>query len=438
MGTFIPNTKEEQLNMLKDLGYKDFDDLFKDIPQKARLNKPLNLPKGKSELEVYDDLNSLASKNHVFKKIFRGAGAYNHYVPATVNLMASKQEFLTAYTPYQAEISQGVLQSIFEYQTMICELTGMDISNASCYDGASAVAEAANMCKERKKSNIYISETVDKRIKSVVETYSFGRNAKVISVPMKDGETDLDALNDLLAKDEAASCFIMQYPNFYGIIENADKISNIVHENGAKLVASVNPISLGILKTPGEFGADVVAGEGQPLGLGLCYGGPYLGILATADKNMRKIVGRVVGQTVDSTGERGFVLTLQAREQHIRREKASSNICSNEALCAFKAGVYLATLGPDGIKEVATLSTSKARYLADEFNKIGLPLAYDKPFFNEFVTKVKNPEKLLSHLEDNNILGGLQIDDDKILWCTTELNKKEDMDELVVLAKEVI
>lgn len=423
--------------MLQEIGYSDFEDLFKDIPASARVQGELDLPKGKSEVEVSQIMEELAGDNVVFDSIFRGAGAYNHYVPATVEAIANKEEFLTAYTPYQAEISQGVLQSIFEYQTMVCQLTDMDVANASMYDGASAAAEACAMTQDRKHSTIYVSDAVDKRILSVINTYSFGRDAQVEIVPSKDGATDLEALKEVLSADDKAACFLMQYPNFYGVVEDGDAIAEIVHEAGAQLIMSVNPIALGLLKTPGEIGADVVVAEGQPLGLGLAYGGPYLGILATTQKNMRKIVGRLVGETKDSQGERGFVLTLQAREQHIRREKAASNICSNEALCALKASIYLATIGPKGLKQVATLCTSKAHYLADRFEEIGLKKAYDKEFFHEFVTTCPNADQLLDALEDNGILGGLKLSDTEILWCCTELNAKEDMDDVVEIAKEV-
>ena len=437
MGTFIPNTKEEQLKMLNEIGYEDFDDLFKDIPAEARVQGELNLPKGKSEIEVSQIMEELASDNVVFDSIFRGAGAYNHYVPAAVDAIANKEEFLTAYTPYQAEISQGILQSIFEYQTMMCQLTDMDIANASMYDGASAAAEACAMTQDRKHSTIYVSDTVDKRILSVIKTYAFGKDSVVKTIPAAAGATDLAALKETLEADDKAACFLMQYPNFNGIIEDGDAIAEIVHGAGAQLIMSVNPIALGVLKTPGEIGADIVVAEGQPLGLGLAYGGPYLGILATTEKNMRKIVGRLVGETKDSQGERGFVLTLQAREQHIRREKAASNICSNEALCALKASIYLATIGPKGLKQVATLCTSKAHYLAEKFEEIGMKRAYGGEFFHEFVTTCPNADQLLDALEDNGILGGLKLSDTEILWCCTELNSKEDMDDVVEIAKEV-
>ena len=437
MGTFIPNTKEEQLKMLKEIGYKDFDDLFKVIPDEAKVKGELNLPEGMSEIEVDRKVQGLADKNVVFRSVFRGAGAYNHYVPSAVDAIANKEEFLTAYTPYQAEISQGILQSIFEYQTMIAEITGMDIANASLYDGASAAAEACWMCKDRKHSTIYVSGAVDGRIQEVINTYSFGRESKVVVVPEKDGVTDAVALKKLLSDDPEASCFLVQYPNFYGVIEDVDELCKITHDAGAKFIMYCQPLALGALRSPGEIGADIAVGEGQPLGLGLEFGGPYLGFLSTKEENMRSIPGRLIGETVDTRGERGFVLTIQAREQHIRREKASSNVCSNEAWCALRAGIYLSTIGPKGFEDVATLCSSKAHYLADELEKIGMKLVYKGEFWNEFVTTCPDAEKLNKALEKKGILGGLPVEGGNILWCCTELNSKEDIDEVVAIAKEV-
>ena len=437
LGTFIPNTREEQLQMLNEIGYKDFDDLFKVIPDAAKVKGELDLPDGLSEIEVDRRIQGLADKNVVFRSIFRGAGSYNHYVPSAVDAIANKEEFLTAYTPYQAEISQGILQSIFEYQTMIAEITGMDIANASLYDGASAAAEACWMCKDRRHSTFYVSGAIDQRILRVINTYSFGRESKVVVIPEKDGVTDTEALKAALAEDPAAACFLMQYPNFYGIVEDADELCRITHEAGAKFIMYVHPLSLGVLRNPGEIGADIAVGEGQPLGLGLEFGGPYLGLLATRQENMRQIPGRLIGETVDTRGDRGFVLTIQAREQHIRREKASSNVCSNEAWCALRAGIYLSTIGPKGFEQVATLCSSKAHYMADELAKIGMPLAYEGEFWNEFVTTCPDADKLNAALEEKGILGGLKICGDNILWCCTELNTKEDIDEVVAIAKEV-
>ncbi len=431
--------------MLNEIGYKDFDDLFKVIPEEAKVKGELNLPEGMSEIEVDRKVQGLADKNVIFRSIFRGAGAYNHYVPSAVDAIANKEEFLTAYTPYQAEISQGILQSIFEYQTMIAEITGLDIANASLYDGASAAAEACWMCKDRRHSTIYVSGAIDERVLTVINTYSFGRGSKVVVIPAKDGVTDKDALKAALADDPAASCFLMQYPNFFGVIEDADELCKITQDAGAKFIMYVNPLSLGVLKNPGEIGADIAVGEGQPLGLGLEFGGPYLGFLATKQENMRQIPGRLIGETVDTRGDRGFVLTIQAREQHIRREKASSNVCSNEAWCALRAGIYLSTIGPKGFEQVGTLCSSKAHYMAAELDKIGMKLCFEGEFWNEFATTCPDADKLLAALEEKGILGGLPFkccgcDDsgcDCILWCCTELNTKEDIDEVIAIAKEV-
>ncbi len=432
MASYVPNTQAEREEMLKACGFNTIRDMYKDVPESVYLKDLLDLPEGKSELEVRRELEAMAAKNHVFAHIFRGAGSYHHYIPSIVHTITDREEFKTAYTPYQAEISQGVLQSIFEYQTDICELTGMQASNASVYDGAVAAAEACEMCHDRKRSTILVSETVDPKILSVVKTYSFGRDVSVEIVPMKDGATDPEALKERLTKETA--CFLVQQPNFFGVIEEIEPLEAAVHEAGAKLIMSVNPISLAVLKTPGEYGADIAVGEGQPLGLPMGFGGPYVGFMACTEKMMRKLPGRIVGETVDKEGHRAYVLTLQAREQHIRREKASSNICSNEALCAMQTAVYMAAVGPEGLKNVACQCASKAHYLAQQ---LGLPLTYDKPFFHEFVTEVPDAGVLLKALEGNDILGGLPLDAHHILWCATEMNSKEEIDTVVAVVKEV-
>lgn len=435
MGTYIPNTEAEQLQMLKEAGFESFEDMLSVIPSEVRLGRELNIPKGMSELEVSREMKKMAAKNKIYDTVFRGAGAYKHYIPAVVTSTVSKEEFVTAYTPYQAEISQGILQSIFEYQTMICELTGMDVANASVYDGATAAAEACAMCQERKRHTVYVSEAVNPYTLSVIKTYCFGRGVDVKVVPANDGATDLDKLAEML--DDESACFIVQHPNYYGILEDIEAIEKAVHDAGAKLVMSVNPVTLGVLKTPAEYGADVAVGDGQPFGMSLAFGGPYLGYMATTKKMMRKIPGRIVGETVDTQGERGFVLTLQAREQHIRREKASSNICSNQALCALTASVYLAAVGPDGLKEVATQCISKAHYLADKLCEAGLTLKYDKPFFNEFVTNVDNACAIIDACRKEGILAGLRLSDTEILWCATELNTASEIEKVAAIVKEV-
>lgn len=439
MGSYIPNTAKEQEKMLKEIGYKDFNDMFSCIPMEDRLKEPLNLPSGLSEMQVIKKMTEISQKNKVYSNIFRGAGAYNHYIPSIVKSVASKEEFLTTYTPYQAEISQGILQSIFEFQTMICQLTGMDVANASHYDGATAAAEAITMCRDRKRKNAYVSEAVHPSILQVMKTYCFASNTKLIEIPCIDGLTDLHILEDMLGEDSEAACVYIQQPNFYGNFEDAEGIGEITHAAKAKFIMGINPISIAISKSPGEYGADIAVGDGQPLGIPLSYGGPYVGFMATTEKMMRKLPGRIVGETIDADGKRCFVLTLQAREQHIRREKASSNICSNQDLCTLIASAYMASMGEQGLKEVAYQSMSKAHYLANELENMGFNPVYRHNFFNEFITEVPcGSTKLLKALKSHGILGGLPLTENLILWCTTEMNSKQDIDMLVKISKAVL
>lgn len=436
MGNFVSTTEAQQKQMLAEAGYESIDGLFSDIPEAVRLKEPLQLPPGRSEMEVLDEMEALAGKNRVFPHVFRGAGAYRHYIPAIVKSVVSKEDFLTAYTPYQAEISQGILQSIFEFQTMICELTGMDAANASVYDGASAAAEGVLMCRERKRTRVLVSATTPPQVLETIRTYCYGRRAEVLVVPEKDGETDRQALEAML--DETAACFYLQQPNYYGILEPAEELGRLVHTAGAKYVMGCNPIALGLLNTPAEAGADVAVGEGQPLGLPLGFGGPYLGFMAVSKDMMRRMPGRIVGETVDQDGKRGFVLTLQAREQHIRREKASSNICSNQALCALTASVYLAAMGAEGLRQAALLCTSKAHALKEALGEAGLKPVHEKPFFHEFVTECPvDAGVLLAALEAHGYLGGLPLPENRILWCATERNTREEIETLARLVKEV-
>ena len=436
MGSYVPNTLEERKKMLREIGYSSIEDLFAHIPEEVKLKGELDIPKGKTEFEVRREMEQIAEKNQVFRTIFRGAGAYRHFIPAMVKNVTSKENLLTAYTPYQAEISQGILQSIFEYQTMICDLTGMDVSNASVYDGATAAAEGVAMCQERKRHKALISGTVPPYVMEVLETYCFGNGMELEVIPEKDGLTDKEYLKEHI--DAQTACVYIQHPNYYGNLEDAEEIGEIVHDAGAKYVMGVNPISLGVIKTPAEYGADVAVGEGQPLGLSIAFGGPYLGFMAATQKMMRNLPGRIVGQTEDHNGKKGYVLTLQAREQHIRREKASSDICSNQALCALAVGVYLATMGNEGIKKAATLSTSKAHYLSAELAKVGYQTENKGEFFHEFVTVSDVPAaKALAALEEKGILGGFPLDEHRILWCCTEVNTKEEMDVVVQILKEV-
>ena len=436
MGSYLPSTKEERLQMLHEIGMKDFRELYADVPENMILNRELNIPAGMSEMEVKDAVSAMAAKNHVYAHVLRGAGAYDHYIPSIVKYIPAKEEFLTAYTPYQAELSQGILQSIFEYQTMICELTGMDVSNASVYDGATAAAEAAAMCRDRKRRVTLISATTNPETINVVRTYCYGTGDELKIVPAKDGKTDMDALKEMLTADVAS--FYVQQPNFCGLFEDAEALGEAVHAAGAQYIMGCNPIALGILKTPAECGADIAVGEGQPLGMPISFGGPYLGFMASTTKMMRKLPGRIVGETVDNKGERAFVLTLQAREQHIRREKASSNICSNEALCALTAGVYLSVMGPDGLAQAATQSMSKAHYLAAELCKLpGVSMVYDGEFFDEFMVTMPKCEEVLAALKKADILGGLPTECG-MLWCVTEKVSKAVLDQTISIVKEVL
>ncbi|MCF0136332.1 MAG: aminomethyl-transferring glycine dehydrogenase subunit GcvPA [Lachnospiraceae bacterium] len=435
MGSYVPNTLEERQAMLEGMGFQSMDDLFKHIPEEVKIKNGLDIPEGMSELEVSRRMKKIAGKNRVFETIFRGAGAYRHYIPAIVKTVISKENLLTAYTPYQAEISQGILQSIFEYQTMISDLTGMDVSNACVYDGATAAAEAVVMCQERKRSKTFVSATVHPDVMAVIRTYCFGNGVEIVEIPEKNGVTDLEFLAANI--DDTTAGVLIQHPNYYGNLEDAAAIGEITHGAGARYVMCVNPITLGVLKSPREYGADIAVGEGQPLGLSLGFGGPYLGFMTCTEKLVRKLPGRIVGQTRDHNGKVGYVLTLQAREQHIRREKASSNICSNQALCALAAGVYMASVGSEGLKEVATQCTSKAHYLAEGLKSIGFALEYEN-FFHEFVTiSDKDSSKVLEALEAEGILGGLALDEKRILWCCTEVNTKDEMDAVVRILKEV-
>ena len=436
MGSYVPSTKAERQAMLEAVGLKNERELYADVPQSMILDRLLDLPEGMSELEVRRAVTAMAEKNKIFPTILRGAGAYDHYIPSIVKYIPAKEEFLTAYTPYQAEMSQGVLQSIFEYQTLICQLTGMDVSNASVYDGATAAAEAAAMCRDRKRTVTLISAAAHPDTINTVRTYCYGTGHELRVVPMKDGKTDLAALKEMLTPEVAS--FYVQQPNFFGLLEDAEQIGELVHAAGAMYVMGCNPISLAVLKTPRECGADVAVGEGQPLGMPIAFGGPYLGIMATTQKHMRKLPGRIVGETTDDAGNRAYVLSLQAREQHIRREKASSNICSNEALCALTAGLYMATMGPDGMKEAAKQSMAKAHYLAKALCALpGVSMKYDGEFFHEFVTVLPRAQQVLRTLEDKGILGGLPVEGG-VLWCVTEKVSRAELDRAVSIVKEVL
>ena len=436
MGSYVPSTLAERQEMLKTLGLKSEMDLYAGVPQSMILKNGPEIPEGMSELEAGRAVTAMAEKNQRFHTVLRGAGSYDHYIPSIVKYIPAKEEFLTAYTPYQAELSQGLLQSIFEYQTMICQLTEMDVSNASVYDGATAAAEAAAMCRDRKRTVTLISAAANPDVINTVRTYCYASGNEMRIIPMKDGKTDTAALKEMLTPD-VASVYVQQ-PNFFGMLEDAKAIGEMTHEAGAMYVMGCNPISLGILKSPRECGADIAVAEGQPLGMPMGFGGPYLGIMATTTKYMRKLPGRIVGETVDSKGNTAYVLSLQAREQHIRREKASSNICSNEALCALTASIYLAAMGPKGLQEAASQSRAKAHYLAKELCKIpGVSMKYEGEYFHEFVTTMPKAEQVLKALEDKGILGGLPVEQG-ILWCATEKVSKTQLDQAVAIVKEVL
>lgn len=435
MASYVPSNLEERKQMMQAVGIAAIEELFAAIPAEVAV-KELNLPPGSPELIARRKIEALAAENRRFSAIFRGAGAYHHFIPAIVRSVVNKEQFVTAYTPYQAEISQGILQSIFEFQTMICRLTGMDCANASVYDGATAAAEAANLCRERKRNRVLLSAAAHPMVIETVKTYCFGNGLQVELVAEREGRTDADALAALLGDDVA--CLYVQQPNFYGVIEDAQALGEAVHQAGGKYILGVNPIAAAVLKTPAEYGADVAVGEGQPLGLPLSFGGPYLGFMAAKEALMRKLPGRIVGETVDTDGKRAFVLTLQAREQHIRREKASSNICSNQALCALTAAVYMAAMGDDGMRRAAETCYAQAHALAERLEAIGFRRHFDAPFFHEFLTDCPgNQEQILAALENEGILGGLPVKGG-ILWCATEMNDMRQIDQLVgLLGKEV-
>lgn len=435
MASYIPMSDQEQREMMAAIGIADIDELFDAIPAGMKVDK-LNLPAGRSEMETRRIMQQIAAKNKSFAAIFRGAGAYWHYIPAIVGAVVNKEEFVTAYTPYQAEISQGVLQAIFEYQTMIADLTGMDVANASVYDGAAAAAEATNMCRDRKRNKALVSAAANPMVIDTIKTYCFANDSEVELIPVKDGHTDLDALAELI--DDSVSCVYLQQPNYYGVIEDAEAFATAAHAAGAKFIMGINPIAAAVLRSPGECGADIAVGEGQPLGMPLSFGGPYLGFMAAKSAMMRKLPGRIVGETVDVDGKRAFVLTLQAREQHIRREKASSNICSNQNLCALTASIYLAAMGNDGLRRVANNCYAHAHYLAEKLAELGFNRIHKEPFFHEFVTTSPLPvDKVMQALEEHDILGGLPISQGQILWCATEMNTKDQIDELVDILEEV-
>jgi glycine dehydrogenase subunit 1 len=445
---FTPHTKTDHDAMLRTIGKDRIEDLFQDLPAKHRYPE-LKLPPALTEIEVLTELQDIAWANDSTRELvsFLGAGAYNHYTPAVVDAVLRRGEFFTAYTPYQPEISQGTLQAIFEYQSMIAGLTGMDVCNASHYDGATAVAEAVNMAYHNfrgKRPNVILSPGVHPHYRETVRTYT--HDSEII-LAGDQGEVDVDAGPEALIPliNETTGLVVVSYPDFFGRIYDYTELAEAVHEAGALLSISVNPITLGILKAPGEFGADIVTGEGQSLGIPLSYGGPYLGIFATRQKYVRKMAGRLAGETVDDRGQRAYVLTLTAREQHIRRDRATSNICTNQGLLALAATVYLSLLGQHGLRQVAELCYHKAHYAADQISGIkGYELWSDQTFFNEFLIRCPHPaQEIYDHLLEHNLIAGYPVGKDYpglenyLLIAVTEMNTKEDIDWLVAGLEEV-
>ncbi len=424
--------------MLERIGVKSIDDLFAQIPPEAKFTGSMGLPPPASELEIRRELTAAAARTRTLDQVnaFLGAGAYDHFIPAVIDHLAGRAEFYTAYTPYQPEASQGMLTAIFEYQSMIAALTGMPISNASLYDGASALAEVLllALAEKRKKRKVVISGAIHSEHIVTAKTYLANFDCQVVVVPVKNGVTDLDALRAAVDDNTAAVAF--QNPNFCGCLENPFAIADIARAKGALLLASVDPLSLGIVAPPGEYGADLAFGEGQPLGGELWFGGPYFGFLASREDYVRRLPGRLVGQTVDQQGRRGFVLTFQTREQHIRRAKATSNICTNQGIVAIRGAIYLATLGPQGVREVAEQCLAKSHYAAERLSRVpGYRLAHDAPFFKEFVLSCPRPAvEVCARLAAHNILPGVPMSrfytgmDNLLLVAVTEKKTREEID----------
>ena len=434
MHKYLPHTEENIKEMLEVIGASSIDELFGQIPQSLRLNKPYQIPSQMSDYKLTRHMQELANKNQEFI-VFRGAGSYDNYVPTPVKAIISREEFLSSYTPYQPEVSQGTLHYIFEYQSMICELTGMDISNASMYDGSTSTAEAMFMAyAQTRKNKILVSATLNPRTIDVLRTYARYRNIEIILVPAKEGVTDLDFVKE---NAEDTMGLIVSTPNYYGIIEDYTGVSDIIHEHKGLFIVNQEGQSLALFKNAGEYGADIACGELQALGIPMGFGGPYLGYLATTTKLVRKMPGRICGMTTDVDGKPAFVLTLQAREQHIRRAKANSNICSNQSLLALSVTVYLSLLGKQGFKGIATESMKKAHYLYNKLIETNLFEApYNKPFFNEFVLKPKfNLDGFNQFLETENILGPLTLSDSNLLFAVTE---KRTIEEINLLVEKVV
>lgn len=436
MYKYFPHTENDIKEMLERIGVKNVEELFSDIPNSVLYKKELNLPSSKSELELRSILKAAASNNKEMI-CFLGAGSYDVYTPSVINTITSRQEFLTSYTPYQAEISQGTLQYIFEFQSMICELTNMDVANASLYDGATSTAEAIFMAtSQTKRKKVLISKTLNPRVIDVIKTYTKFRNIEIVFIDEKNYIIDLEDLCNKL--DDQVAAVVVQNPNFYGQIELYDEVVEKIKNNKSLLVMNVDPSTLSVIKTPGEIGADIVCGDAQTLGIPLSFGGPYIGFMATTEKLMRKLPGRIVGMTNDVDGKRGYVLTIQAREQHIRREKATSNICSNQSLMALHTLLYTVVMGKQGLVEVVEKAYNNSHYLYNRLlNTSKFERITNNDFIKEFVLKANcDIDKLNQYLLSNGYLGGLNLGNSLYLLCVTEKRTKEEIDNFVRLVEE--
>lgn len=442
---FIPNTDADRKAMLERIGVNNFEELISNIPEDLRFKEEFNLPESLSEMDIAREVYQRARCNQSATDTisFLGGGAYDHFIPAAVSHIISRPEFYTAYTPYQPEVSQGTLQSIYEYQSMIAELMAMEVANASMYDGGSALAEAALMAvAETRKNKILVSKTVHPYYRQIIKTYCHGQATDIQILEMEDGIT---SITDLKSKaDDQTAAIIIEHPNFLGNLEEVFEISTIAEKIGAMYITSNDPISLGLLEPPGQYGVDIATGEGQCLGNSLNFGGPYLGVFASREKYIRRMPGRIAGATTDKEGRAGYVLTFQTREQHIRREKATSNICTNQALNALAATVYLALMGKQGIREVASLCLQNSHYLAEKIQSLtNFDLAFTSPFFKEFVVKTPVlPDKIIDKLIEHNIFAGIDLTrfdlgiENGLLIAVTEKRTKEEMDMFVeVLSK---
>ena len=435
MYKYFPHTQADIDTMLRKVGIESLDDLYAEVPEEVRFKGDYDLPEAKSELEVRQTFDRLCQRNQVLT-VFAGAGVYDHYTPAVVPNIIGRSEFLTSYTPYQAEISQGTLHYIFEWQSMIAELTGLDIANASMYDGCTATAEAVLMANAnaKKTNRVLVSEAVDPRVLDVVRTYARFHGVEIITIATRDGQTDKADLDRLLGEGSVAGV-VVQQPNYYGQVEDFTGYADAIHVQKGLFIVNSPALYLSVLKTPGEWGADIAVGDGQTLGIPMSYGGPYVGYMCCTEKLMRKMPGRIVGMTKDNRGQRVFVLTLQAREQHIRRQKATSNICSNQSLMALWATIYMSVMGKEGVKEAALASYAGAHYLAQQLVATGhFKLTYGGEFFNEFCVDYDgDTDQLLGRLAQQGILGGVKVGGHTLMMAVTEKRTKEEIDQLVTL-----